>query len=120
MFKFYFYANCDSCRKAMKFLNSRGVEYEKIPIRETPPCLEELKTMLQFLNGNTRKLFNTSGQDYRKMNLKEKILTLSELETLKLLTENGNLVKRPFVLGRDWGIVGFKETFWKEKWDNER
>jgi arsenate reductase len=68
--------------------------------------------MLEVQGGQLRKLFNTSGQDYKAMNLKDRLPSLSVAEALKLLSENGNLVKRPFVLAGDGGLTGFDEEQW--------
>ena len=95
-------------------MKAQGIEFEEIPIRETPPTKVELKQMLGYLDGDLRKLFNTSGGDYRSMNLKETLPTLSEEEAFELLSGNGNLVKRPFLLAKDKGAVGFKEDVWAE------
>lgn len=108
----YVYKGCDTCRKALKYLERRGIAYETLPIREQPPKLEELERMLQALNGHIRGLFNTAGQDYRSMNLKEKLPNWSESEALKALSQNGNLVKRPFALMGKHGVVGFREPEW--------
>ena len=70
--------------------------------------------MLLFYEGNIKKLFNTSGKDYREMNLKEKIGNVSQADLLELLHKNGNLIKRPFVIQKAKGWVGFKEKEWKE------
>lgn len=113
--KIYEYKGCGTCKKALKFLDSKGVDYKKIPIRETPPTKAELKKMIKYMEGNIKKLFNTSGQDYRAMKIKEKIDDMTKDEAIDLLASNGNLIKRPFVLNSDWGVVGFKEDFWKEK-----
>lgn len=113
MLKVYEYKNCGTCKKALKFLEAQGIEYKAIPIRETPPKKTELKKMLGFLDGEIKKLFNTSGQDYRAMGLKDKIASMTEKEAFELLSQNGNLVKRPFVLTDTWGTVGFKEDTWK-------
>ncbi len=112
--KFYEYKNCSTCRKAQKWLEKKGVDFKSIPIRETPPTKTELKKMLKFMDGDIKKLFNTSGQDYRAMNMKEKLPKLTEAKALELLSKNGNLVKRPFLLGKDLGTVGFKEETWKQ------
>lgn len=112
--KVYEYKGCGTCKKALKFLEENQVEFKKVAIRETPPKKTELKKMLKYLDGDLKRLFNTSGQDYRKLNMKEKIKSLTQTEAFDLLAENGNLVKRPFVLGEDWGTVGFKEEVWKE------
>jgi arsenate reductase len=113
--KIYVYQKCSTCRDAMKWLDDNGIEYKAVPIRETPPNKRELKTMLKHMDGNLKKLFNTSGMDYRAMNMKEKFPTLTEAQAFDLLNSNGNLVKRPFLLGDDVGIVGFKHAEWKEK-----
>ena len=112
--KVYAYKNCDTCRKAAKWLGVQGVVFKEIPIRETPPTVAELKKMLKAMGGDVRKLFNTSGMDYKALNLKDKLPTMSESEALELLASNGNLVKRPFVLGDGVATVGFKEEAWAE------
>lgn len=111
--KVYEYNKCSTCRKALKHLEGKKVEYKTVPIREAPPTMAELKKMLKHYYGEIKRLFNTSGQDYRQLNIKDKLSKLSEAELLKLLSENGNLVKRPFVLGKTGGVVGFKEDEWK-------
>ena len=69
--KIYAYINCDTCRKAKKFLEGEEIEYELIPIREQPPTKSELKIMLACYQGNIQKLLNTSGRDYKSMNMKQ-------------------------------------------------
>jgi arsenate reductase len=108
----YTYANCSTCRDAVKWLRARGVAFIEKPIRETPPSVAELKRMLGHQNGNLRRLFNTSGQDYRALGLSEKLLAMTEAEALALLAGNGRLVKRPFVLGARFGLVGFDQAEW--------
>jgi arsenate reductase len=112
--KVYVYRNCDTCRKAMKFLNDQKVAFEEVPIREQPPTKAELKQMLAIYGGDLRKLFNTSGMDYKAMNMKEKLPSMSVEEALDLLSKNGNLVKRPFALKEKAGLVGFKEEEWEK------
>jgi arsenate reductase (glutaredoxin) len=107
----YAYDKCDSCRKALKFLRERNVRFDLIPIREQPPTEAELRFVLERV-GQIRRLFNTSGQDYRALTLGEKLPSIGEREALSLLASNGNLVKRPFVVGDDWGTAGFNEQDW--------
>ena len=110
--KVYEYEGCSTCRKALKFLDARGVGYEAVPIVETPPSKAELKAMLKFA-GDLRRLFNTSGVLYREMGVGEKLKTMGEDDALALLAKHGKLVKRPFVLLKDRGLLGFKEDEWK-------
>lgn len=112
--KIYTYKGCSTCRNAVKWLHSKGLEFEELPIREQPPTRHELETMLNHVGGQLRRLFNSSGQDYRSMGLKDRLPQLSTSEALELLQQNGNLIKRPFLLTDDWGTVGFKESTWSE------
>jgi arsenate reductase len=110
--KVYTYANCDTCRRAVKWLRAHGLAFSEHPIRETPPTPAELRTMLAAQGRELRRLFNTSGRDYREQALGEKLPDLTEAEALALLARNGNLVKRPFLLGPAAGLVGFNEAAW--------
>ena len=109
--KMYTYKKCSTCRKATKWLTAQNIAFEEIPIRETPPSVDELKQMLDHV-GDLKKLFNTSGMDYRSLGMKDKLPSLSTDEALELLASNGNLIKRPFLLAADKGATGFKEDVW--------
>lgn len=88
------------------------MNFEEIPIRETPPTVAELRQMLNYV-GDLKKLFNTSGQDYRGLGMKDKLPTMSTEEALELLASNGNLIKRPFLIDSNKGTTGFKEDVWE-------
>jgi arsenate reductase len=70
--------------------------------------------MLNSYSGDIRKLFNTSGVQYRELKIKDKISTMSPDEAISLLAGNGKLIKRPFLLNGNDGIVAFKEDLWSE------
>lgn len=117
--KLFEYKNCDTCKKAIKFLKENKIDFQDIPIVENPPSVSELKRMLEFLkkDGETfKKLFNTSGVLYRELKISQKLEKgLTESDAIKLLSENGKLVKRPFMLLADTGMVGFKSEDWARK-----
>lgn len=115
MLKVYAYQGCSTCRDAIKWLNAHGIKFEERAIRETPPSVAELKAMLAAKEGNLRAIMNTSGMDYRAMGLKDKLPDMTQDEVLKLLSKNGNLVKRPFAFDQasDVFLAGFKEPEWK-------
>ena len=110
--KVYTLSNCDTCRKAVKWLRARGVDFEERAIRETPPSVAELRTVLAAYGGELKKLFNTAGGEYRAQQLGEKLPTLSEAQALALLASNGSLVKRPLAVGGGVALVGFGEAAW--------
>lgn len=115
--KVYQYPTCSTCKKALKFLIDQKIAHTPIPIVEKPPTKDELEKMLSYVKrdgGTIKKLFNTSGLLYKEMKMSEKIKALSEREAIDLLSKNGKLIKRPFVIGRDFGIVGFDADQWRE------
>ncbi|MBI2515440.1 MAG: arsenate reductase family protein [Opitutae bacterium] len=108
----YTYAKCSTCRDAVKWLHAHDVKFTEKPIYTEPPSTAELRRMLAFQGGHVRKLFNTSGIQYRERGLAAKLPKLSEAGALALLASDGRLVKRPFVLGEEFGLVGFGRDAW--------
>ena len=108
----YTLSNCDSCRAAVKWLRAHEVPFEERAIRETPPTPAELRAMLAAQGGELRRLFNTAGRDYRALGLAERLPALAPAEALALLASNGNLVKRPFLIGGGRALAGFDEAAW--------
>ncbi|CAN5911016.1 arsenate reductase family protein [soil metagenome] len=117
MLKLYAYQGCSTCRNAVKWLKAHHMPFEEIAIRETPPTVKELRAMLEAREGDLRSLFNTSGQDYRAMGLKDTLPAMKIADALKLLSEHGNLVKRPFAIDQTKAVylVGFKEAEWERR-----
>ena len=112
MLTVYVYQKCSTCRDALKWLDQQGIAHQVKAIRETPPSPAELKTALDAFGGDLRKIFNTSGMDYRALGLKDQLPIMSESAAFELLSKNGNLVKRPFVIGEGKVLVGFKADQW--------
>lgn len=113
MITVYVYQKCSTCRNALKWLDARGIPYQSKAIRDTPPEPAELKIALEAAGGDLRKIFNTSGVDYRELGMKEKLPAMSEADALKVLSQNGNLVKRPFLIGEGKVLIGFKQESWE-------
>ena len=112
MYRFYAYKGCDGCRKARKWLQEHEIAFEEIAIRDSPPSVEELSQACH--THGLKRLFNTSGMDYRKLGMKDQLPKMSETEALTLLSQNGNLIKRPFLIGAELNLVGFKDQVWEE------
>lgn len=111
--KFYGYDNCSTCKKAEKFLKDNQLSYEKLNITTNPPDQEILESIIKQSDYKIKDLFNKSGLMYRELNMKDKIDNMSESELLKLLSENGRLIKRPILINDNKFAVGFKEDIFK-------
>ena len=110
--KVYQYAKCSTCRKALKWLDARGVEYSSVDIVTTPPKKAELSRALKS-GVPLKKLFNTSGQSYRDGGWGQKLANVSDAQALDALAADGKLIKRPFILADDSFLVGFDEAAYK-------
>ena len=111
------YPKCTTCQKAKKWLDDNKIEYEFRDIKEDNPSLVELTAWYKMSRLPLKKFFNTSGLLYKSMELKDKLPSMSEEEQLKLLATDGMLVKRPLVIGKDFVLVGFKESEWIQELD---
>lgn len=108
----YSYQKCSTCRKALNFLNKQEIAYQLKDITESPPSANELNKMLSSYEGKIKKLFNTSGNAYKEMGLSKKFDKMPIKKCIELLADHGMLIKRPFLIGGDRGIVGFNEAEW--------
>lgn len=108
----YIHPKCSTCKDAIRFLEERKITFTTKDITQTPPTLVELQAMLDFQEGNLKKLFNSSGQLYKEMELSKKLPSMSLKASLTLLSQHGMLVKRPFLLGKNVGLTGFNEEVW--------
>ena len=111
----YFYPSCNTCKKALKWLEANNVSVELKHIVEETPSQGQLKDALDKSGLTVNKLFNTSGKKYRELDMKNRQKTMTEEEILSLLASEGMLIKRPLLIGDDFALVGFKEEQWEEK-----
>jgi len=106
MLKIYGIKNCDSVRKAIKFLKSHSIPYEFIDFRETPVDRETIESWLEHTDIKT--LFNTRGTTYRTLKLKD--LDLTDSQKVTWLAKENMLIKRPVILYEKKIIVGYNES----------
>lgn len=114
--KFYWYPQCGTCRKAKKWLDEKGIDYEAVHIVENPPSREELEDLYKKSGLELKKFFNTSGRKYRELGLKDKVKIAPEEELLDILASDGMLLKRPIITDGEKVTVGFNEELFEEIW----
>ena len=115
MLKVYCYSRCGTCRKALKWLDEKGIEYESVDIKTDHPDEKTLREYYAASGLSLKRFFNTSGIPYRELGLSKKLPGMSEEEQIALLATDGMLVKRPLLVGEDFVLTGFKEGEWEEK-----
>ena len=94
MKQIYHLATCQTCKKALEFLNP-GPEVEIIEIKSQGIAANVLDKMAKF-SGSYEALFNRRAQLYKKRGLAEK--SLSEQDYRSLILEHYTFLKRPVIL----------------------
>lgn len=108
------YPKCSTCKKAKKYLEEHGIEFEDRHIVEENPTKEELAEWIRISGKPVKKFFNTSGMKYRELGMKDKLPQMSEEKQIELLASDGMLVKRPLLIDGEMVLTGFKEAEWPE------
>lgn len=101
--------NCDSCRKARKWLDAGNLEYDFIDLREDAPSRSTLKAWHQAVGDG---LLNRRGTTWRGLPDSEKARADTDLPLL--LQEHPALIKRPVLVTEEKMLVGFDPEAWKK------
>ncbi len=111
--KIYGIKTCDTVRKALKYLDNKGIEYEFVDMKKHPIDCDTIDRWLSS-GADINTLFNKRGTKYRLLKLKE--LNLNEEDMREWLCKENLLIKRP-VLEMDDGkvLVGFKEEVYNKE-----
>ena len=105
---FYSYLKCSTCRKAAKWLKSKDCKFQLIDIIKEPPLVDYLNLAFDQYFDNKKRIFNTRGKAFKSINID--IYSLSREEIIKLLLNNGKLIKRPFLIYEEKKVIlGFNE-----------
>ena len=106
---FYSYPKCSTCRKASNWLDQNNINYEFIDISKETPPQKFLELALKQFSLNIKKIFNTRGKSFKLIDLN--ILDLKKKEVIELLSNDGKLIKRPFLIINESKIIlGFNDS----------
>jgi arsenate reductase (glutaredoxin) len=108
--KVYQYPKCSTCRKALKWLDERGVNYAATDLVASPPSASTLRDLHARSGLPIARFFNTSGESYRAGGFKARLASMSERDAITALAADGKLIKRPIVDTGTAVLVGFNEA----------
>ncbi len=113
---FFHYARCSTCVKAKQRLIEQGYTLDETDITTHPPSASLLADFIQKSGRPYTDFLNRSGTAYREENMKEKVARLSEQDVIRMLSENGRLIKRPIVTDGKKVTVGFSAAEFSLIW----
>lgn len=102
--------NCDTVRKARKWLEKQEIAYDFHDVREQPLQLPQLQAWAKQVGWTT--LFNKRSTSYRNLD-KATQANLDEASALALILEQPTLMKRPVFQQGGEIIVGFNEKLYQ-------
>ena len=106
---FYSYPKCSTCRKASKWLDQNNINYQFIDIVKEPPSKKFLELALIQFSLDIKKIFNTRGKSFKLRDFD--ILDLTKDKIIELLSNDGKLIKRPFlIINESKLLLGFNES----------
>ena len=106
---FYSYPKCSTCRKASKWLDQNNIKYQFIDIVKEPPSKQYLELAFIQFSSDIKKIFNIRGKSFKFIDFD--ILDLTKKKIIELLSNDGKLIKRPFlIINKSKLILGFKES----------
>ncbi len=106
MIKVFGLKNCDTCRKALKWLTENDLDHQFVDLRKDGVFEADLTRWTKAAGWET--LLNRRGTTWRGLNESEKE-SIDEARALKLMAIHPALIKRPVFDLDGTVIVGFKE-----------
>lgn len=113
---FFGIPNCDTCRKARRWLDDHEVEYRFVNLKDETPDVEVLRRLFAHDAIDPEKMLNTSGARYRQLNLAPERATLSPDAYADLYSREAMLIKRPFITDGDRATSGYDEELYDRYW----
>jgi len=101
--------NCDTIKKARKYLESQGVDYQFHDYRADGLDAALLQRFIDTLGWQA--LLNTRGTTWRKLDESERNAVDNPATALKLMLAQPAIIKRPLLCAPDGSmLLGFSET----------
>ncbi|MDV7341640.1 ArsC family reductase [Terasakiella sp. A23] len=98
--------NCDTCRKAKKWLESQSIAFEFHDVRKDGLTRDDLAAWASDLGWEA--LLNKRGTTWRGLDEAQKA-DVDEAKAIDLMAENPALMKRPVFVTPTGVILGFKQ-----------
>lgn len=95
--------NCDSVKKALKFLNEKSIPYSFVDFKTSPVDIDKVQEWLNHVDMSV--LLNTKGTTYRTLSLKS--LDLKDNDKAQWMSKENLLIKRPVIEYNSNIVVGF-------------
>ena len=108
---FYGLAACDTCRKARRWLDDRGVDYRYHDVRADGLDADTIADLVRRVGWEP--LVNRRSTTWRSLEPADRD-DLDEARAIALLASHATLMKRPVLVAGDRALVGFRAEAWQD------
>ena len=105
--KLYGLKNCDTCRKALKWLVGRGVPVEFVDVREGKISRSDIERFIT--RAGWEKALNRKSTTWRELSDDEKS-DIGAAKAITLIAAHPTLLKRPVIEVGDETLIGFDDS----------
>ena len=111
MIKLYGIPNCDTMKKARRWLEANGVEYDFHDYKKRGVPEKNLKAWVKQAGWET--VVNKRGTTWRKLDDELKH-TIDNESAIKIMLDNPSIIKRPVLESNQLLLIGFKEDEYRQ------
>jgi arsenate reductase (glutaredoxin) len=102
--RIYHNNRCSKSRGTLELLQARGIAPEVVNYLDTPPSVDELKSLLHLLGMTPRQLLRTGEAEYAQLHLDDP--ALDDEAILKAMVTHPKLIERPIVVANGKAAIG--------------
>src|SRR5579875_3293036 len=102
--RIYHNSRCSKSRGTLELLQARGLEPEIVNYLDTPPGVDELKSLLRLLGMTQRQLLRTGEAEYAELGLADP--SVDDRAILAAMAAHPRLIERPIVVADGKAAIG--------------
>jgi arsenate reductase (glutaredoxin) len=108
---FFGIPNCDTVKKARKYLDGRGIDYQFHDYKKSGVEIATLERWVKQVGWE--KLLNKAGTTFKKLSDADKA-DIDQAKAIELMHANPSMIKRPVVESGENLLVGFKPEIYDQ------
>lgn len=112
MITLYGIPNCETVKKARRFLEANGVEYAFHDFRKQGVDVRKLQGWVEAFGWE--KVLNRAGMTWRRMDEAEKETVRDAAGAMRVMREKPSIIKRPVLEAAGKTLLGFREEEYRK------
>ena len=109
--KIFGISNCDTVKKAKKWLDAENISYEYVDFRKDGIQASDVEKWIS--SAGIEKVINKRGTTWRKLNETQQGVISDSRAAIELILSEPTLIKRPVLEFNDRVEIGFSEPTYK-------